>query len=72
MNDTDALNARIDALEMRLAYQDETIDDLNTTITAQWKQIDWLTRQLNQLLERVEEVEDSTGSAPADRPPPHY
>ena len=40
------LSARIDALEERLTYQDETIEQLNATITAQWKQIDALTRQL--------------------------
>ncbi|MFX6040618.1 SlyX family protein, partial [Acinetobacter baumannii] len=35
MTDTSLTN-RIDALEMRIAYQDETIEDLNKTITAQW------------------------------------
>ncbi len=40
------LSERIDALESRLAYQDQTIEQLNETITAQWKQIDALTRQL--------------------------
>jgi SlyX protein len=34
----------MDALEARLMYQDETIEQLNQTITAQWKQIDSLTR----------------------------
>ncbi|MBX9739638.1 MAG: SlyX family protein, partial [Beijerinckiaceae bacterium] len=34
----DAMALRIDALEMRLAYQTEAIEDLNATITAQWKQ----------------------------------
>ena len=44
-----ALNERIDALEIRLAFQDETIETLNQTITAQWKQIDALTRQMAEL-----------------------
>ena len=51
------LTDRIDALEMRLTYQDETIETLNNTITAQWKQIDALTRQLAELSERVREAE---------------
>ncbi len=34
------LSERIDALEMRLTYQDDTIETLNQTITAQWNQID--------------------------------
>ncbi|MEE1611057.1 SlyX family protein [Microvirga sp. CF3016] len=65
--------ARIEALEVRVAYQDKMIEDLNQTVIAQWKQIDGLKRQLNELLDRVQEVEDNTGgpSAP-EPPPPHY
>ena len=48
------LSERIEALEVRLAYQDETIETLNQTVTAQWKQIDALTRQLAALSERLE------------------
>ena len=36
MSDARALSERIDALEMRLTFQDETIETLNQTITAQW------------------------------------
>lgn len=69
---TDAeLSARIDALETRLAYQDETIEALNATITAQWKQIDALTRQVASLGERLQEAESNAG-APSNEPPPHY
>jgi SlyX protein len=65
------LTDRIDALEMRLTYQDETIETLNNTITAQWKQIDALTRQIAQLAERVQQAEANL-PAPANEPPPHY
>jgi SlyX protein len=44
MSDVKALGERIDVLEMRLTFQDETIETLNKTITAQWLQIDALTR----------------------------
>jgi uncharacterized coiled-coil protein SlyX len=71
MTDSSKLSERIDALEIRLAYQDETIEKLNATVTAQWAQIDALTRQLAQLNERVEE--SSTGQAdPSNERPPHY
>jgi SlyX protein len=66
-----ALSDRIDALEMRLTYQDETIETLNDTVTAQWKQIDALTRQIAQLAERVRQAEANL-PAPANEPPPHY
>jgi len=49
MSDVDALNERIDALEMRLTYQDVTIETLNQTITTQWVEIDRLTRQVAEL-----------------------
>ena len=70
MSDADGVNARIDALEMRAAYQDQVIEDLNRAIIDQWKQIDSLKRQLAEILDRVQEVED--GSAAPERPPPHY
>ena len=44
---------------MRLTFQDETIETLNQTITAQWKQIDALTRQLTELKERLQDAESN-------------
>jgi len=71
MSDKNALSGRIDALEMRLTYQDEAIEALNQTITAQWKQIDALTRQLAEVKARLQDAE-SNAPAPANEPPPHY
>jgi SlyX protein len=71
MSDVNALSERIDALEMRLAYQDVTIETLNQTITAQWTEIDRLTRQVAELKERVREAE-SNAPGPSDEKPPHY
>ena len=65
------LSERIDALESRLAYQDQTIEQLNETITAQWKQIDVLTRQYAALTERLQEAE-ANAPATANERPPHY
>lgn len=71
MNELKGLTERIDRLETRLAYQDETIEQLNQTITAQWKQIDALTRQVAQLSERLQEAE-AKAPGPANERPPHY
>lgn len=69
--DTKALGERIDALEERLTFQDETIDTLNRTITSQWQQIDLLTRQIAGLTERLEQAEvHAPGSL--EEKPPHY
>jgi SlyX protein len=71
MSDAERLGERIDALEMRLTFQDETIETLNQTITAQWRQIDALTRQIEALKERLQEAE-SHATGPVNEPPPHY
>ena len=71
MTDASALSKRIDALEMRLTFQDETIETLNQTITEQWKQIDALTRQLTALKERLQDAE-SNAAGPVNERPPHY
>ena len=71
MSDATRLSERIDALEMRLTYQDEAIETLNQTITAQWVEIDRLTRQIAELKERLREAE-SNASGPVNEPPPHY
>ena len=71
MSDAPILSERIDALETRLTFQDETIETLNKAITAQWKQIDALTRQLAHLNERLQEAETRVPGA-ANEPPPHY
>ena len=71
MSEIANLGERIDTLEMRLTYQDETIETLNQTITAQWKQIDALTRQVAELRDRLQEAE-TNAPGPASEKPPHY
>jgi SlyX protein len=71
MSDVKTLSNRIDMLETRLTFQDVTIETLNETITAQWQQIDVLTRQIATLNERLREAEAATPGA-TDEPPPHY
>jgi SlyX protein len=60
---------RIDVLEMRLAHQEKTIADLNEVVTAQWKKIERLERQLQRLDEEVQALD--TGDVPVTKPP-HY
>ena len=73
MTETQALAARIEALEMRVAHQDRTIEDLNLTITAQWKEIETLTRQIARLGDQLQEVRDNSGATgEPEPPPPHY
>ena len=71
MSDAKTLSERIDALETKLMFQDETIETLNKTITAQWQQIDALTRHVAILSERLQEAETHARGA-TNEPPPHY
>ena len=71
MSDEKTLGERIDALEARLMFQDETIETLNKAITEQWSKIDALTRQFVSLSQRIQEAEANAPS-PANEPPPHY
>jgi uncharacterized coiled-coil protein SlyX len=71
MNEMERLGARIDELEARLTFQDETIETLNRTITDQWLKLDRLTRQISELTERLREAEDKS-PGPVNEVPPHY
>ncbi len=71
MTDSKALHDRIDAMEMRLTYQDEAIDSLNQTITRQWVEIDRLKRMISEMKERLQDAE-SRAPGPSNEPPPHY
>ena len=70
MSDVKTLSERIDGLESRLMFQDETIETLNKTITEQWQKIDGLTRRVAELSERLQEAERPAPGR--EEPPPHY
>ncbi len=71
MQPQDATAARLDALEIRAMHQDQLIEDLNAALTAQWRVIDDLHRQVARLDERVQDFGKGSGETP-ERPPPHY
>jgi SlyX protein len=64
--------SRIDALEARIAHQDQAIEDLNETITTQWKDIDRLKREVERLSDRVANAEQAIGPDAGDEPPPPH
>ena len=71
MSETRSLEARIEALEARLMFQDVTIETLNEIVTTQWREIDALKRRVADLSERLREAEAGL-PRPANEPPPHY
>jgi SlyX protein len=67
---TTDLVSKMDTLEMRIAHQDRTINELNDIVTEQWRKIEMLERKIAQVLEEVQNL-DSARSV-EDKPPPHY
>ncbi|OHV17386.1 SlyX protein [Methylorubrum extorquens] len=72
MSDLPPDTDRLARLEIRLIEQEAVIEDLNAAITAQWKVIDRLTRQLGRLQEQVEDSAFRSASGAPEPPPPHY
>jgi SlyX protein len=72
MADTDP-TARLDALEIRIAYQDQTIEDLNAALIRQGQEIERLRREMRLLEAEMHEAMAATpGDPAAEPPPPHY
>lgn len=65
------MESRITELEIRLALQDDLLDDLNQIIARQQQQIDQLRQDLRYLQERSSGPEQTDRSL-LDEIPPHY
>jgi SlyX protein len=64
---------RLVEIETKLAYQEDTIQQLNDVICQQQKQIDRLELLCEHLLERIKtNPETQTLGAAIDEKPPHY
>ena len=60
-------------LQTQLAFQEQTIAELNDVMTSQQKQIDLLRLEIKLLKEQFGVLEDRIDSGPAqDERPPHY
>jgi len=68
-------NARIQELEMRTTYMDETIESLNEEVarlTSDFELARQAMRLMNQRLEQVMQAQGMSKSPSDDAPPPHY
>jgi SlyX protein len=64
---------RVTELETRLAFQDDTLHELNEVLVQQQHQLTQMSRQLDQLIERYREMAGGQyGEAGDETPPPHY
>lgn len=70
MND---VQADIEQLQMKVAFQEDTIESLNQALIEQQKQMDDLEFKFKQLVSKVSAIEPSNmASEKEEMPPPHY
>jgi len=65
------MDARLTELEIKVAFQDDLLEELNQVITQQQRQIDELQQRFQQLLEHVLSQPLAT-NGPKHEIPPHY
>lgn len=68
------LDERISNLEMKLSFQDDTIEQLNSAIVDQQKVIEDQKVQLTFLINRIKTMQagSNIASESEETPPPHY
>ena len=59
-------------IETKLSYQEDLLDQLNSIIIRQQKEIDSLKRELLLLQEKITTINESTENNNMDERPPHY
>jgi SlyX protein len=65
----EALMARITELEVKVAFQDRTIDELDGLVRAFTDQLEELTRQIETVRSTLADLRET---GPANEKPPHY
>ncbi|MEP3048518.1 MAG: SlyX family protein [Roseibium sp.] len=64
--------SRLDKVETDLAHANQTIDELNSVVIEQGKQIDRMSRLLTNMTEQFEELADNVLPGHQIEKPPHY
>jgi SlyX protein len=66
------IEERINDLQSRLAFQDDTIQALNDALVGQQRLLERLQLQVAALIKRQDEVSSQFSVAEDEAPPPHY
>jgi len=67
------MNDALIELQTRLAFQEDTIEQLNGVVIGQQQAIDDLRREVGELRQRVLDLKRNLPEGPQDNtPPPHY
>lgn len=63
----------IEELQIKIAFQEDTINHLNQIVTQQQFEIEKITQQLNAVIEKLRDITPSENRfAHEEPPPPHY
>ncbi|CAA0288324.1 conserved hypothetical protein [Alteromonas infernus] len=69
----DSANSYIEELQMKVAFQEHTIEALNEALASQQKQLDDLAFKVSHVIDRVKSIEPSNIAKQSEEtPPPHY
>ncbi|MBV1774977.1 SlyX family protein [Burkholderiaceae bacterium DAT-1] len=63
---------RITELEIRLALQDDLVDELNRMVATQQRQLEWLYQEMKRLQDMQRANPGQSGISLRDEIPPHY
>ncbi|MFO6423060.1 SlyX family protein [Motilimonas sp. KMU-193] len=73
MNDLKDILTRLEYLETKVAFQDDTIEALNNEIASMQNRLELQREQMKYLVNKVKDVQGSQIAREQDEtPPPHY
>lgn len=59
-------------IEIKLAHQEDMVDELNQVVYRQGRQIDQLEALVSKLADHIRTSAQNSGSGPVNEKPPHY
>ncbi|MCE2594660.1 SlyX family protein [Motilimonas cestriensis] len=73
MNNLEEVITRLEYLETKVAFQDDTIEALNTEIASMQNRLELQREQMKYLVNKVKDVQSGQIAREEDEtPPPHY
>lgn len=65
-------NERLTAIEMKLAYMEDFVNQIQNVAVEQTKTIDKLQKEIKMLSDKIREMSDAAEGDIPNRKPPHY
>ena len=65
-------NERLTAIEMKLAYMEDFVNQIQNVAVEQTKTIDKLQKEIKMMSDKIREMSDAAEGDISNRKPPHY